>query len=798
MSQDSVLSAPGKTTERRRLRHVHVTLPLLPVREIVVFPLTVSSILVAREASLRAVETALNSDRRLVLVAQRQVDVEEPEPSDLYPLGTVVLILRMLKLPDGRLKLVVQGQTKVRVNAYVHLRPFLSVRCETLEDARDLPAAPLELEALVHLTRQHLESLLSMGRFMPPDVIILADNYKSPGRLADVIAANLGVDFEEAQRLLEVQEPVQRLRRVGELLRKELDLMTIQYKIQSEAREEMSKTQREYFLREQLKLIQKELGEVDERAAELLELKERIEQADMPAEVVQESRKQLTRLERMHADAAEASMVRSYLEWLVELPWLTTTADRLDLHEARRVLDEDHYGLERVKERVLEYLGVRKLKEQTKGPILCFVGPPGVGKTSLGQSIARSLGRKFVRLSLGGIRDEAEIRGHRRTYVGALPGRIIQCMRLAGSANPVFILDEVDKIGLDVRGDPAAALLEVLDPEQNHTFSDHYLEVLFDLSRVMFIATANLADPIPNALRDRMEIIPLCGYSEDEKRHIARRYLLPRQLHEHGLNPRHLQLSDATLSHIIAAYTREAGLRNLERELAAICRKIARKVAEGQDKRFQVHPGNLYRYLGVRKYLSEVEHQDDAVGVAKGLAWTEAGGEMMLVEAAVMQGKGQLTLTGHLGEVMKESARAALSYTRSQAQVLGIPQNLFRDRDLHIHVPAGAIPKDGPSAGIPMAMALISVLTATPVRHHVAMTGEITLRGRILPVGGVKEKVLAAKCAGVRNLILPRGNRPEVEDMSAKIRRGLQVVYVETMDEVLGVVFARQTRGRKS
>jgi ATP-dependent Lon protease len=640
-----------------------------------------------------------------------------------------------------------------------------------------------------------------MGRLMPPDVLILADNFKSPGRLADLILANLGVDVEAAQHMLELRDPLRRLRKVGELLNKELEMMAMQHKIQSGAREEMSKTQREYFLREQLKLIQRELGEVDERAAELLELKERIDQAKMPSAVIQESRKQLTRLERMHPEAAEASMVRNYLDWLLELPWTMTTTDRLDLHEARQVLEEDHYGLEQVKERILEYLGVCKLKEHMRGPLLCFVGPPGVGKTSLGKSIARALGRNFVRLSLGGIKDEAEIRGHRRTYVGALPGRIIQSMRQAGSANPVFMLDEVDKIGMDVRGDPAAALLEVLDPEQNHTFSDHYLGMPFDLSRVMFIATANLADPIPSALRDRMEVIHLAGYTEDEKRHIARRYLLPRQLREHGLSERHLGLSESALTQAITAYTREAGLRNLERELATVCRKIARQVAEGVDRPFQVHAGNLSQYLGVRKFHREVEQQHDAVGVATGLAWTEAGGEVMHVEATLMEGKGQLTLTGSLGEVMKESAQAALSYIRSRARELHIPHKRFRDNDLHIHVPAGASPKDGPSAGIAMATALVSILTSTPIDHTIAMSGEITLRGQVLAVGGVKEKVLAAKRAGIQCVILPLMNRPDLEEIPAKNRRGLRCVFVDTVAEVFATALkaaSRRPRARLS
>ena len=777
---------------RRRPQPLDIGLPLLPVRDIVVFPYMVVPLPVGREASVRAVESAFNADRQLVLVTQRQGAVEEPEPDDLYRVGTVASILRMLKLPDGRLRLLVQGHMKVRIHAYMQLQPYWRARCETLEETGNVAASALELEALMQHTRAQLEHLLSMEKLIPPDVLILADSGKAPGRLADAILANLGLGVEEAQALLELPDPIRRLHRVGELLHKELEMMAVQRKIESEVQEEIGKIQHEFFLREQLKAIQKELGEMDAPTADLLALRECIDQADLPGTVEQECRKQLARLERLHPEAAEASMVRSYLEWLVELPWTVTTTDHLDLREARRVLDEDHYGLEQVKERILEYLGVCKLKEHMKGPILCFVGPPGVGKTSLGQSIARALGRKFVRLSLGGIRDEAEIRGHRRTYVGALPGRIVQGMHQAGSANPVFMLDEVDKLGADFRGDPAAALLEVLDPAQNHAFSDHYLGIPFDLSRAMFIVTANLADPIPGALRDRMEIIPLPGYSDDEKRHIARRYLLSRQLREHGLEPRHLRLSDAAVTHIITAYTCEAGVRNLERELATICRKIARKVAEGQEQTFHVHTRNVHRSLGVRKYLPEVEQQRDEVGVATGLAWTEAGGVVVHAEATLMEGTGQLLLTGHLGEVMKESAQAALSYTRARARDLGIAQTVFRACDLHIHVPAGAIPKDGPSAGITLAVALISTLTATPVRHTVAMTGEITLRGQVLPVGGVKEKLLAAKRAGLQCVVLPHGNRQDVADMLPKLRRGLRVVFARTMDEVLAVALASQ------
>jgi ATP-dependent Lon protease len=710
--------------------------------------------------------------------------------------GTIATVLRVLKLPDGRFKLLVQGQAKVRIRRYAQSHPYFSARFDSFEDVSSLPVSPLELDALVHHTREQLERLFAVGRLLPPDILILADNFKTPGRLADLIISNLGLEVREAQQLLEQQDPVQRLRKVGELLNKELERMAMQHKIQSAAQENMSKSQREYFLREQLKAIHKELGEDDERTAEFLELQERIGKADMPPGVEQESRKQLGRLERMHPEASDANVVRTYLEWLLELPWKKHSTDCLDLHQVRQVLNADHYGLEQVKERVLEYLAVRKLKAHMRGPVLCFVGPPGVGKTSLGKSIAGALGRKFTRLSLGGIRDEAEIRGHRRTYVGALPGRILQGIRQAGTANPVFMLDELDKIGRDVRGDPAAALLEVLDPEQNHAFTDLYLGLAFDLSQVMFIATANLADPIPDALRDRMEIIRLAGYTDEEKRYIAHRHLLPRQLQEHGISARHLRLSDATLTQAISGYTREAGVRHLERAIATICRKVARTIAEGEDKTFHVHAGNLPRYLGPCPYLPEVAQQQDEIGVATGLAWTEAGGEIMQVEATTMAGKGQLTLTGHLGDVMQESARAALSYTRARARQLGIDAMAFHKHDLHIHVPAGAIPKDGPSAGITMAIALISALTATPVRHTVAMTGEITLRGRVLAIGGVKEKVLAAQRTGVPCIILPQGNRKDLAEIPTKTRRRLRFVFVDTMEEVLAVALVPSKQRR--
>ncbi|HEY7708718.1 MAG TPA: endopeptidase La [Candidatus Entotheonella sp.] len=784
--KDRVVGTQRKLSGRRQPRRVKTALPLLPIRGIVVFPYMVLPLPIGREASVRAVERALESDRRLLLVAQHQAAMDEPQPDDLYHIGTLASVLRTIKLPDGRLKLLVQGLSKVRIHRFQQSQPYFSADFEPLEEASLGPASPLEVDALVHYTREQLEQLFALDYLMPPDVLILAENFKSPGRLADLILSNLELEVKDAQPLLEQLDPIQRLRTVGDLLTRELERVSMQHQIRSKARENMGKTQREYFLREQLKAIRQELGDLDEHTEDLLDLKARLDIANMPPGPRQESRKQLERLERLHSDASEASMVRTYLEWLLDLPWNAETPDRLDLREAQRVLDEAHYGLERVKERVLEYLGVRKLKPHVPGPILCFVGPPGVGKTSLGESIAQALGRKFVRLSLGGLRDEAEIRGHRRTYVGAMPGRIVQSLKQVGVSNPVFLLDEVDKIGVDGHGDPAAALLEVLDPEQNHAFSDHYLGVPIDLSQVMFIATANLADAIPSALRDRLEMIRLSGYTDDEKREIAQRYLLPRQLQANGIAARHLRLSEATLMQAITGYTREAGVRQLERELATICRKIARTIAEGRDDQtFHVHRGNLHRYLGIRPYFPQVEPQQSEVGVALGLAWAESGGELIHVEATTMAGKGKLVLTGQLGDVMQESAHAALSYMRARASDLDIDPTAFRTLDLHIHVPAGAIPKDGPSAGITMATALVSALIAAPVSHTVAMTGEITLRGRVLPVGGVKEKVLAAQRAGLSCVILPQGNRKDLEDLPAKTRRQLRFVFVDTMDEVL-------------
>jgi ATP-dependent Lon protease len=776
------------------IEHIPDVLPLLPVRDIVIFPYMVLPLFVGRDLSIKAIEAALSSDRLIFLATQKNQEVEQPTSEDLHSMGTVGVIMRMLKLPDERIKILVQGLAKARIKDFTQSDPYFSVQIETITETP--PAIPsLEHEAIIRSAREALEKLLSLGKVIMPDVLTVIENLDDPGRLADIIASNLGLKIEFTQEVLEIEDPLVRLKRVNDILNKELEVLSMQQKIQADAKGEMDKTQREYFLREQLKAIQKELGDLDDRTEEVTDFRHRIQEAKMPEHALKEAEKQLKRLEKMHQDSAEAGTIRTYLEWLVEVPWSRRSTDNLDIGQATKVLHEDHYDLERVKERILEYLSVCKLKAKMKGPILCFVGPPGVGKTSLGKSIARALGREFVRMSLGGTRDEAEIRGHRRTYVGALPGRIIQGLKQAGTINPVFMLDEVDKIGMDFRGDPSAALLEVLDPEQNNAFVDHYLGVPVDLSGVMFITTANLTDPILSALRDRMEIIEIPGYSEEEKHGIAQRYLIPRQLEEHGITNQHLHLTDTCLTQIISQYTKEAGVRNLERELANVMRKIAKRIAEGTIKQFRVTPKNLHQYLGVPKFIPEQEQEKDEVGLSTGLAWTETGGDVLYVEASVIKGKGQLTLTGHLGEVMKESAHAALSYIRSQATRLGIDASLFPKQDIHIHVPAGAIPKDGPSAGITIGTALASCLSQLPVKRDIAMTGEITLRGRILPIGGLKEKVLAAKRAHIQTIIIPKRNQKDLDDIPKHLLRGLQFIYVDTMLEVLEA--ALRTKGRQ-
>jgi len=777
---------PGEETKEPKAEIPDV-LPLLPVRDIVIYPYMIIPLFVGRESSIQSVDDALSKNRLIFLAAQKNIAEEEPQPEGIYSVGTVATIMRMLKLPDGRIKILVQGLTKGKIVEYIQTRPYYIVRIEKIKEAT-VPEITPEIEAMMRTVKERLEKIVSYGKILSPDLVVILDNIEDPGRLADLIASNLGLSVEKSQEILEIQDPIQRLKRLIEVLGKELEVLEMQAKIQSQAKEEMTKMQREFFLREQLRAIKNELGEGDEKTKEINEFKEAIEKAKMPKEVKEESLKQLSRLEQMHPDSAEASIVRTYLEWMVELPWKKTTRDNLDIKKAKDTLDEDHYDLEKIKERILEYLSVNKLKKKLKGPILCFVGPPGVGKTSLGKSIARALGRKFVRISLGGMRDEAEIRGHRRTYVGAMPGRIIQGIKQAGTKNPVFMMDEIDKIGMDFRGDPASALLEVLDPEQNNSFSDHYLNVPFDLSQVMFITTANLIDPIPSALKDRMEVLQLSGYTDEEKLKIARKYLLPRQIEENGITENDIEISDRAILSIIHHYTREAGLRNLEREIANICRKVAKKIAEGDHRRkTKVTSANLHKFLGVPKFLDEESVHKDQVGVTTGLAWTQYGGEILHVEASIMRGKGQLTLTGQLGDVMKESAQAALTYARANAKRIGIKETIFKDHDIHIHVPAGAIPKDGPSAGVTMATSLISILTGTPVKWDVAMTGEITLHGVILPIGGLKEKLLAAIHNGIKTVLIPFDNKKDLSELPKHIKGKLKIIPVKRMDEILPI-----------
>ncbi len=775
--------AGGEGEPKETAPEIPTILPLLPVRDIVIFPYMTLPLFVGREGSIAAVEESLARDRHIFLATQKDPSVEEPKVEDLYRMGTVAMIMRMLKLPDGRLKILIQGVVKGRILEFLESRPAVRVRIERIVEA-PVKEGALEVEALMRASREKIEKILSLKN-MPVEILMVTENISNPGVLADLVASNLRLKIEEAQGVLEEADPVARLRLVNNLLSRELQLADMQAKIQNQAKEEMSKSQREYFLREQLKAIKTELGDVEGKGEDIEELREKIKAAGMPPEVFKEAEKQLRRLEGMHPDSAESSVVRTYLDWFVELPWKKETKDNINISKAKKILDEDHHDLEKVKERILEYLAVRKLKDKMKGPILCFVGPPGVGKTSLGKSIARSMGRKFIRMSLGGIRDEAEIRGHRRTYVGALPGRIIQGMKQAGTRNPVFMLDEIDKLGADFRGDPSAALLEVLDPEQNFAFSDNYLNVPFDLANVLFIGTANIIDPVPPALKDRMEIIYLAGYTDVDKLAIAKRFLVPRQREENGVGEKQLKFADKAVLAIIHQYTREAGLRNLEREISQICRKTARKIAEGEKGPFVITPRNLSRYLGVPKFLPETEGEKDEVGVATGLAWTPTGGDILFIEVSLVRGKGNVTITGSLGDVMKESAQAAITYVRSRAPRMGLPRDFHSGADIHIHVPAGAIPKDGPSAGITIATALVSSLTGIPVRRDVAMTGEITLRGRVLPIGGLKEKALAALRAGITEIIVPEQNRKDLEEIPRHEARQFTFTFVENMDDVV-------------
>jgi len=785
MSRDS----EQKTDDQIRIPD---RLPVLPLRDLVVYPFIIAPLSVARDLSIQAVDKALSDNRMILLAAQRNPEDETPEQADLFEVGTVAVIMRMLKLPDGRIRVLVQGVSRARITGLVKTRPNLEAKIERLNDQLHDPA-DLEKEALLRSAKRLIERASSLGKNLPSEVMVIASNLEDPGRLADLTASNLELKIEEAQEVLETLDPVARLRRVHDFLKRELDLLSMQREIDSVARDEMDRSQREYYLRHQMKAIMTELGEGNEIADEVEQYRKAAGKLRWHDEAKEEFDRQIKKLERMHPDSSEATTVRNYLDWLTEMPWGRLTKDNLDLAKAERILNEDHYGLEPIKDRILEYLSVRKLKKKSKGPILCFVGPPGVGKTSLGRSIARALGRKFVRLSLGGVKDEAEIRGHRRTYVGAMPGRILQGIRQAGSSNPVFIMDEVDKIGSDYRGDPSAALLEVLDPEQNPTFRDHYLGLAYDLSEVMFITTANLLDTIQPAFRDRMEIIHLSGYTEEEKLVIAREYLVQRQVNENGLKPRQIEFSDNALRTLIGEYTREAGLRGFERCIAAVCRKVARQVAEGRKRKVRIIASSLEGYLGPALAKREEVWEDDQVGTAIGLAWTEAGGDVLYVEATTMEGKGKLILTGQLGNVMKESAQAALSYARARSRELGIAPGYFDSRDIHVHVPEGAIPKDGPSAGITMATAMLSAFTNRKIRNRLAMTGEITLRGNVLPVGGIKEKVLAARRSGVRTILLPYANRKNLEEIPRSMRRDLEIRFVRHVQEVFDLVLGDPT-----
>ncbi|HJQ26655.1 MAG TPA: endopeptidase La [Blastocatellia bacterium] len=762
------------------------TLPVLPLRDIVIFPYMIVPLFVQRERSIRAVDQALAENRMIMLVAQRDLEKEEPTGTDLYNYGTAAAIMRMLKMPDGRIRILVQGLSRARVARFDENQPALIGHIEPLTDAEP-DADELELEALIRNVRASLERAITLGKNISSEVMAIVANLEDPGRLADVAASNLELKVSDAQSVLEKLNPADRLRRVNELLAREINVLLVQQEINTQAKGEIDRTQREFYLRQQLKAIQAELGEGNELAEEIQMYRDKMILAEMPEAVEEEVERQIKKLERMHPDAAEAATLRNYLDVMVSLPWSKASEENLDLKRAQIILDEDHYGLEKVKERIIEALAVRKLKDKVRGPILCLVGPPGVGKTSLGRSIARALNRKFQRLSLGGIHDEAEIRGHRRTYIGAMPGRIVQAIQQAGTNNPLIMLDEIDKVGADFRGDPSSALLEVLDPEQNFSFRDNYLGVPFDLSNVMFMTTANVLDTIQPALRDRMEVIRLAGYTEEEKTEIARRHIIPKQMDANGISARHVKFSRMALKAVILQYTHESGLRQFEREIAQICRKVARRVAEGEDSQVRVTQENVQDFLGVPHVHPDEVLKKDQVGVATGLAWTPAGGDVLFIEALTTTGKGALLLTGQLGDVMKESAQAAFSWSKARADELGIDNEKFNKVDVHIHVPEGAIPKDGPSAGVTLATAMVSALSGRAVKRSVAMTGEITLRGNVLPVGGIKEKVLAARRARVNTIILPQQNRRDLEEIPKELLKEIEFQFVESIRQVLRI-----------
>lgn len=773
------------------------TLPMLPVRDIVVFPYMIIPLFVGREASIRSVEEALAKNRLILLASQKNITEENPTPESIYEVGTVAKIMRMRRLSDGRVKILIQGEGRGRINKYVRTNPSFEVAVEKITET-STSTTQLEAEALIRTSREFLEKIIALGRHVSPDLLIVIGELTDPGKVADLITANIGVKVEDAQRVLETTDPKARLKLANELLAAELDVMQMQSKIRGQAKDEMSKSQREYFLREQMKAIKNELGESDSKSEELDDLREKIMNSGMPQATEAEALKQLGRLERMHPDASEATMVRTYLDWMVDLPWNKKSEDIIDLQRSKEILDEDHYELQKAKDRILEFLAVRKLKHNMKGPILCFGGPPGVGKTSLGKSIARAMGREYHRIALGGVKDEAEIRGHRRTYVGAMPGKIISALRQVKTNNPVIVLDEIDKLGSDFRGDPSAAMLEVLDPEQNATFRDNYLNVDFDLSNCLFLATANVIENIPPALRDRMEIINIPGYTENDKLLITHKHLIRRQIEQNGITEQNIKFTDEGIKAVISGYTREAGLRNLEREIGSVCRKVAKMVVMGEKNFVEINKETVPQILGPARFIRDEKLEDSQVGIVQGLAWTQAGGEVLLIEALKMKGKGGLLLTGQLGDVMKESAHAAMSYAKSHMDELGIEPEFFEKFDVHVHLPAGAIPKDGPSAGITLTTALVSLLTDIPVRHDIAMTGEVTLQGRVLPVGGIREKCLAALNQGITTVILPLACSKDLEDIPKVFKEKMKFILVENLDEVFAVAFEKPERFAKT
>lgn len=757
--------------------------PLLPLRDIIVFPHMVVPLFVGREKSISALEDAMSKEKDILLVAQVNAKTNDPRDEDIYKVGTLGTIIQLLRLPDGTVKVLIEGKRRARIKRFVPNPSFFLVEVDEIQENRDLT---VEVEALMRSIKVAFENYVKLNKRIPPEMLASVATIDDPSRLADTIVAHLSLKLPDKQKILEIENPAERLERLYSQIQTEIEILQVEKKIRTRVKKQMEKTQKEYYLNEQMQAIQRELGERDEFKGELQELEEKIKNKKMSAEATKKIKKEFKKLKMMSPMSAEATVVRNYIDIVLSLPWEEFTEDKIDIKEAEKILDEDHYGLKDPKERIVEYLAVRTLVDKIKGPILCLVGPPGVGKTSLARSVARAMGRKFVRCSLGGVRDEAEIRGHRRTYIGALPGKIIQSLKKAGSSNPVFLLDEIDKMSMDFRGDPSAALLEVLDPEQNSTFQDHYLDLDYDLSNIMFITTANSLHTIPIPLQDRMEIIRIAGYTELEKLSICEKYLLPKKREEHGLTSENVEVSEATLKNIIRLYTKEAGVRNLEREMAKLCRKVAREVAEkGKDHKVKVTPASLKKYLGVQKFRYGMMEEVDNVGLTTGLAWTEYGGELLVTEVTVLPGKGQLMVTGKLGDVMQESARAAMSYVRSRAVQLGLPKNFYQKYDIHIHVPEGAVPKDGPSAGITMATTLVSALLKIPVKKDIAMTGEVTLRGRVLPIGGLKEKALAAHRGGIKTIMIPKENEKDIEEIPEKIQKDLTIILVDHMDEVL-------------